>query len=147
MIARVNHCTTRLFEFAVNRSAPTSERERRSRSIVRGTAAALVARGIGSLTGIITVPLTVRYLGGERYGAWMTISSVLVFLGLGDFGLASSLTNALGRAFGEDDREKARRYVTTCLLAFSAVAMLFVAVGITFALPIARMMFPRLSQS
>src|SRR5947209_14291294 len=117
MIARVSYWMARLFELAANRSAPTDERERRSRGIVRGTAAALVARAIGSLTGIITVPLTVRYLGTERYGAWMTISTILIFLGLSDLGLVSSLTNALGRAFGEHDRVSARRYVTTALAA------------------------------
>src|SRR5437763_12282212 len=127
---RVQRWMGRLFDLGVSRSAPGTERERRSRSIVRGTAAAMVARGIGSLTGIITVPLTVRYLGAERYGAWMTISSVLVFLGFSDFGLASSLTNALGKAFGENDRERARRYVTTTLAALSAVAILFVLAGI-----------------
>src|SRR5947209_11526722 len=142
MLARVSHWIERLFNLAVSRAAPASDRERRSRSIVRGTAAALVARAIGSLTGIITVPLTVRYLGAERYGAWMTISSVLVFLGFGDFGLASSLTNALGKAFGEDNRESARRYVTTTLVALSTVAILFVLAGIAFAAPLARVMFP-----
>src|SRR5205823_1872065 len=120
-----SHWIKRLFDLAISRSAPATERERRSRSIVRGTAAALVARAIGSLTGIITIPLTVRYLGAERYGAWMTISSVLVFLGFGDFGLASSLTNALGKAFGADDRASARRFVTTTLAALTVVAIFF----------------------
>jgi hypothetical protein len=32
------------------------------------------------------VPLTVRFLSGERYGAWATISSVFAFLSLTDFG-------------------------------------------------------------
>src|SRR5579864_2119792 len=135
----------RLFDLTANRSAPATDRERRSRSVVRGTAAALVARGIGSLTGLITVPLTVRYLGAERYGAWMAISSVLVFFGFGDFGLAASLTNALGRAFGRDDRESARRYVTTTLIALSAVAVLFVLAGITFVTPLAHVMFPNVN--
>ncbi len=116
----------RLFDLTANRSAPATERERRSRSVVRDTIAAFGARAVGSLTGLITVPLTVRYLGPERYGAWMTISSLLVFLGFTDFGLASSLTNALGRAFGEDDRDRARRYVSTTLIALSIVAVLFV---------------------
>src|ERR1043166_3384108 len=138
MLAGLNHWLERLFNLAISPSAPATDRERRSRSIVRGTAAALVARGIGSLTGLITVPLTVRYLGAERYGAWMTISSVLAFLAFGDFGLASSLTNALGRAFGENDRESARRYVTTTLAVLSIIAMLFVVAGIAVAGPLAR---------
>jgi O-antigen/teichoic acid export membrane protein len=144
---RVNHWMTRILDLVGSRSAPATERERRSRGIVRGTAAALVARGIGSLTGLITVPLTVRYLGAERYGAWMTISSVLVFLGFGDFGLASSLTNALGRAFGENDRERARRYVTTTLVALSVVAILFVVAGVTFAARLAHIIFPNINDS
>ena len=147
MIARVTQWMERLFDLAVSQSAPGTDRERRSRSIVRGTAAAMVARGIGSLTGIITVPLTVSYLGAERYGAWMTISSVLVFLGFSDFGLASSLTNALGKAFGEDDRERARRYVATTLFALSVVAILLVIAGIAFAGPIARLIFPSVDTS
>jgi O-antigen/teichoic acid export membrane protein len=142
MIARVTQWMERLFDLAISRSAPGTERERRSRSLMRGTAAAIVARAIGSLTGIITVPLTVRYLGAERYGAWMTISSVLIFLGFSDFGLAASLTNALGNAFGKDDREGARRYVTTALFALSVVAILLVLAGITFARPLARLIFP-----
>lgn len=145
MIARVTQWMERLFDLAISRSAPGTERERRSRGVVRGTASAMVARGIGSLTGIVTVPLTVRYLGTERYGAWITISSVLVFLGFSDFGLASSLTNALGKAFGEDDRERARRYVTTALFALSVVAVLLVIAGITFARPIAKLIFPSVS--
>jgi O-antigen/teichoic acid export membrane protein len=147
MIEAVSHWLQRLVDLALNRSATGSDRERRSRSIVRGTAAALVARGIGSLTGIITVPLTVRYLGAERYGAWMTISSVLVFLGFSDFGLASSLTNALGKAFGEGDRESARRHVTTTLVALSLVAVLLVVAGISFAASLARVMFPNVDDT
>jgi len=147
MIQRINHWLNRFLDLAVSRTSPTDERERRSRSIVRGTATAVVARAIGSLTGIITVPLTVRYLGAERYGAWMTISSVLIFLGFGDFGLASSLTNALGKAFGEEDRERARRYVTTTLVALSVVALFLVIAGITFAGPIVKLIFPTVSQS
>lgn len=141
MIGRVNQWVERLFDLAVNRTPARDERERRSRSVVRGTVSAVLARGLGSLTGIITVPLTVRYLGAERYGVWMTISSVLMFLSFTDFGLASSLTNALGKAFGEDDRDRARRYVSTTLFFLSAIAVLLVVAGIIFAGPVATFLF------
>lgn len=147
MIARVQQWMERLFDLAVSRSAPDTQRERRSRSVVRGTVAAVLARGLGSLTGIITVPLTVRYLGAERYGVWMTISSAIAFLGFTDFGLASSLTNALGKAFGENDREGARRYVTTAFLILSVVAILLVSAGIVFATPVGGLIFPSVGQA
>lgn len=147
MTPRVQQWMERLFDLAVSRSAPGTQRERRSRSVVRGTVAAVLARGLGSLTGIITVPLTVRYLGAERYGVWMTISSAIAFLGFTDFGLAASLTNALGKAFGENDREAARRYVTTALLILSIVAILLVSAGIIFATPVAGLIFPSVGQA
>jgi O-antigen/teichoic acid export membrane protein len=72
----------------------------------------------------------------------MTISSALIFLGFSDFGLASSLTNAIGKAFGKDDRESARRYVTTTLIALSIIGGLLVVAAITFAAPLGHVMFP-----
>jgi O-antigen/teichoic acid export membrane protein len=147
MTARVRQWGERFFKLAVNPPAAGTERERRSRGVVRGTIAAFAARAIGSLAGFITVPLTVRYLGPERYGAWMTISSLLLFLGFSDFGLASSLTNALGKAFGKDDREQARRYVTTTFVTLCLVALVVVVAGIIFSGPIAKVVFPIANES
>jgi len=142
MIDRLAYWGERLFKLAASREAPRDSRERRSRSIMRGTVSAILARGLGALAGLITVPLTVRYLGGERYGVWVTISSVMLFLGFTDLGLASSLTNYLGKAFGEDDKESARRYVLTACLVLSVIALLLTIAGIVFAQPLARLMFP-----
>jgi O-antigen/teichoic acid export membrane protein len=147
MIARLSERIERLLCLALSRTAPRDERERRSRSVVRGTISAVLARGLGSLTGLITVPLTVGYLGSERYGIWMTISSVLIFLGFTDLGLASSLTNVLGKAFGEDDRDRARRYVSTALLILSIIAALLVIAAIIFATPLAELLFPNIDSS
>src|SRR2546423_7450916 len=147
MMARINRWMTRLFDLAMSRSAPTNERERRSRSVVRGTATALFARAIGSLTGIISVPLTVRYLGAERYGAWMTISSFLMFLNFTDFGLAGSLTNDLGKAFGEEKRDRARVYVSTAFITLCMVALLLVIGAAAFSNPIAQLIFPDMDRT
>ena len=47
------------------------ERIRRATLTAIGT---MIAKGINALTVLISVPLTVNYLGAERYGMWMTIS-------------------------------------------------------------------------
>ena len=61
--------------------------------------------------GFVSVPLTVHYLGAERYGVWLTISSLLVWVALTDFGLAgNALVNVLSEAVGNDDRGVARQY-------------------------------------
>ena len=99
-------------------------RSRRSQGVVRGAASAIAARALALLVGIISVPLMVGYLGSERYGVWVTISTFLAFLSFTDFGLANSLTNALGKAYGENEREIARRYVSSSFATLSLIALL-----------------------
>lgn len=41
---------------------------KRSRTVVRGTVTAIVHRTISVIVGLVSVPLTIGYLGGERYG-------------------------------------------------------------------------------
>ncbi len=116
----------------MSRISPQDQRARRARSVVQGTASALAGRIVGFAVGIITIPLTVRYLGGERYGIWITISTTLTFLSFTDFGLTNSMTNALGRAYGEEDRHAARRYVSSAFFVLCAIAVVvFVIVGIS----------------
>ena len=86
------------------------------------TAASLAARGIGFATSFVTVPLTLHYLGSERYGLWATLSSVIALASFADFGLGNGLLNALSGAHGRDDRDEARREVSTALLLLLGVA-------------------------
>jgi O-antigen/teichoic acid export membrane protein len=67
----------------------------------------------------------VHYLGAERYGVWLTISSLLMWMSLTDFGLTgNALVNMLSTAHGKDDREAARETVASAfwaLIALSAI--------------------------
>jgi O-antigen/teichoic acid export membrane protein len=82
----------------------------------------LAAQGVGLLTSLVSVPLTIGYLGKERYGLWSTISALLMWAALADFGLGRGLINHLSEAFAHDDKDAAGRYVSTALFALSAVA-------------------------
>src|ERR1700692_3845800 len=64
-------------------------------------------------TSLITIPLTVHYLGDERFGLWMTISSVLAMANFADFGIGNGLLNAVADAYGKDDYERIRRAVSS----------------------------------
>jgi Na+-driven multidrug efflux pump len=80
------------------------------------------------LMGFVSVPLTVGYLGAERYGVWLTISSLLIWVALTDFGLAgNALVNVLSEALGNDDREAARHYVASAFWALVTIALAFMA--------------------
>lgn len=110
----------------------------------QGTASGVAWRVVAILVSVVSVPLTIRYLGSERYGAWVTITTVLTFLGITDFGLGASLTNALGKAQAEDAREVGQRYVSSALVTLCGVALAIVLLASIFATPIALFLFPHL---
>ena len=66
--------------------------------------------------GFISIPLTIRYLGPERYGAWVMLGSLLAWLNMTDLGLSNGLTNALTSAVSEKRMDLARTHVSNGLL-------------------------------
>src|SRR6516162_4902938 len=105
---------------------PGRERYRRA-SITASTS--YISKGLTILTGFVSVPLTVRYLGAERYGVWLTISRLLIWISLTDFGLAgNALVNVLSEAVGNDDREAARHYAASAFWALVAISLVIGAV-------------------
>jgi O-antigen/teichoic acid export membrane protein len=90
-----------------------------------------LAKALTILIGFVSVPLTVHYLGAERYGVWLTISSLLTWLALTDFGIAgNALVNVIAEADGRDDRQAAREYAAS---AFWALVALSTAIGMSLA--------------
>jgi hypothetical protein len=79
-----------------------------------------LAKALTILIGFVSVPLTVHYLGAERYGVWLTISSLLTWLALTDFGIAgNALVNVIAEADGRDDRQAAAVYSPSTELWYS----------------------------
>jgi O-antigen/teichoic acid export membrane protein len=95
--------------------------ERNRRAILTGGAATL-ARAVQIGTSLITVPLTLRYLGNERFGLWMTISSVLAMAAFADFGVGNGVLNTVAKAYGEDDLDGVRMAISSGFTALSSIA-------------------------
>ncbi|TDX62139.1 O-antigen/teichoic acid export membrane protein [Methylosinus sp. sav-2] len=87
-----------------------AERERRA-LLSAATAAGAKLITVGSF--LISVPLTLGYLGAERYGLWMTMSSVVYVLSFADVGTGSALLNFVADFNGRDDRRGIREAVST----------------------------------
>jgi O-antigen/teichoic acid export membrane protein len=97
--------------------------ERHRRMVLTGLTS-ITAKGVSLLTAFVSVPLTLGYLGTERYGLWMTISSVIALLGFADLGLGNGILNATSEADGKNDRVAASRYVSSGFFMLSGVAIL-----------------------
>ena len=84
----------------------------------------LAAKLVTAVLGLVSVPLTIHYLGKEQFGLWMVINSLVVWMQLADFGIGNGLINALAEANGRNDRKAACGYVSSALAASSAVTFL-----------------------
>ena len=97
--------------------------ERNRRAVLTGSASTL-ARVVQIGTSLITVPLTLKYLGNERFGLWMTISSVLAMAAFADFGVGNGVLNTVSKAFGKDDMEGVRKAVSSGFAVLNTIAVL-----------------------
>jgi O-antigen/teichoic acid export membrane protein len=95
--------------------------ERHRRALLTAAAAA-AARGTSVLVTLISVPLTLHYLGPERYGMWMAISSALAFLTFADLGVGLGLLNEVSRASGSGDLALMRRRISSAMCALCGIA-------------------------
>jgi O-antigen/teichoic acid export membrane protein len=72
------------------------------------------------------IPLSLNYLSPVKYGIWLTIISIVGWLGFFDLGLGNGLRNKLAEALAKDDKELARTYIST------SYAIMTIIIGIVF---------------
>ncbi len=99
-------------------------RNRRA-ALTGGTA--VLARAVQVSTSLITIPLTIHYLGNERFGLWMAISSVLAMANFADFGIGNGVLNTVADAFGKNDFDRIRAAISSGFAVLGAVGLLLLA--------------------
>lgn len=100
----------------------SSERNRRA---FASAVAALALRASSFVLVLVTVPLTLGFLGPVRFGMWMTIASVVALLGATDLGIGNGMLNNVARAFGQGDGAAVRRYLASGLAALAGLSAAF----------------------
>ncbi len=112
------------FRMAFGRVGPGEHRRNRLVAIVQGVASGIANRLVSVVIGLVSVPLTIGYLGAERYGVWALVASTIAWLRLADIGVGNGLNNAVASAFGEDRPDLVRAHVSTAfglLASFAAI--------------------------
>ena len=103
---------------------PGQQASSRTRRLLHGAVSGFLSKGTVLLANAITIPITIRYLGAETFGIWITISTILSMLLVLDLGVANSLTNFTSHAYATDDRDHASTYSTTALAVMLTLATL-----------------------
>jgi O-antigen/teichoic acid export membrane protein len=95
-------------------------RKARRANYLRAMWSGALSRAVAMLVQLVTVGLTVRYLGKERFGMWATISTVMAWLSIGNFGLGNGLQTRLSHLTGADDAVSAQRAISSSLAIITA---------------------------
>lgn len=126
-----------LFSRPNNCSTVEGRSQERYRRAMLTTLVMVAARVSNILTGLITVPITLKYLGEDLFGIWMVLTSVVAFLSFSDFGIGVGLRNLLIECAGKDDLESPRKLIGNALLVLATLAVLLILLAFT--------VFPHLS--
>jgi O-antigen/teichoic acid export membrane protein len=85
----------------------------RSRNIAINVIKSLVIKGGSVVIGLLLVPLSIQYVNPQQYGIWLTISSIVAWMGFFDIGLGNGLRNHLATSKSSEDLLAAQGYVST----------------------------------
>jgi O-antigen/teichoic acid export membrane protein len=101
----------------------------RGAKAVRQIAYSFIIQGLSILIGLLYVPLLLDYLTQEKYGIWITLTSILGWFSFFDIGLGNGLRNKLTEALANRNLSLGKKYVSTTyailICIFSVVLIVF----------------------
>ena len=86
-------------------------------------------KAISIVIGLLFVPLLLNYLDAERYGIWLTLTSIVGWFTFFDVGLGNGLRNRLTEALAKGEQQLAREYVSTT---YAIISIIFLSLVIIF---------------
>lgn len=73
------------------------------------------AKALTALISLLSVPLTLPYLGHERFGLWITLAAFQTVFSLADFGVGNGVLQLVSDAYGRRDYWKIRTTIVSGL--------------------------------
>ena len=94
------------------------------RRVALAAAAAILGKVASALTVLLSVPLTISYLGRERYGVWLTVSSLIAMLNFADLGIGNGLITKIAEADGRRDQGSMQVLISSAFAILCMIAAL-----------------------
>lgn len=128
MLKRIKNQIQLLKHGPFDTSTPEGRDKERSRSIALTALTAMLAKCIAMITPLVTVRITLSYLGEETYGLWSTVTTFFALFAYADLGLGSGLQTELSHASALEDSNVCRRLVSTTYTILSGISVIMLAV-------------------
>ena len=71
----------------------------------------------------LLVPITLKYLGQEQYGVWMTVLSILSWISFFDLGLGNGMRNKVSEALAKNEMVILREYISSTYIAIGCIVL------------------------
>ena len=96
--------------------------------VVKSSAISFVAKALTVLCGLVTMPIVYNALDKYQFGVYATLTSIISWIDMFDFGITQGLRNRLTEARADGDVQRARKYISTSyvLLFFISLALFIV---------------------
>ncbi len=102
----------------------------RTAKVKKNVLLAMIYRGLGIGIGFLTFSLSFQYLDPVLFGIFITLASVMDWIGYLDVGLGKGLRNKFGEALAHNDDSRGKAYVSTTFvvigIAFSVLYIIFI---------------------
>jgi O-antigen/teichoic acid export membrane protein len=98
----------------------------RTRLIIKQISASSIYKVLSVAITFFLVPLSISYLGSEKYGLWLTIFSFIGWFSFFDFGIGNGLRNKLTITLNSDDTSLAKAYVSTAYFSMTVIMLLLI---------------------
>lgn len=105
---------------------------KRTLLIKKNIIASFVFRAVSVLVSLLLVPLSIGFLSVDKYGLWLTLSSIISWMAFFDFGFAHGFRNCFAKSVANEDFQLAKSYVSTAYFVIACIftALMFVALFI-----------------
>jgi O-antigen/teichoic acid export membrane protein len=100
----------------------------RTKALVLGIFTGLGSRVLVLAAPLLTIPVTLRYLGPELFGFWMTIASITAMAMFADLGLGNGLLTRLAAYAANRNFSAAKTLISTAYVSLAGVTLVLMAI-------------------
>lgn len=95
-------------------------------NIIKG----FIWQGLGILATLISLPISIKFLGKYDYGLWITIYGTVLWMSSFDFGIGNGFRNELAVSFALKDNDRSLKIVTNAFIAISLLSLSLICIGL-----------------
>ena len=107
-------------------------KDKMNREISSNILLTFLIKGGAMIISVLIVPAYTSYFSNDDiYGAWLTISSVFIWMNMFDFGIGNGLRNFLVKSIAEKDDESSKKYISSSYISVGILSLFILIVGLT----------------